>query len=403
MKTNNTKTDTFLYLIIQNTLRILRKQIVVSFCLLSVFCWMGSASAQENNKQATDTVIASAGDIPVKTSKQEVTINCSMLDAGNFPEHFTRVMTLTVPVLKLKKADEVDVYITKIDLKNQFRGFPGTLLGRDGRLPQLGDIYAKNSTKIDKNGNIYIYDFNNGRIQKFSPDGKYLKSMEFDNPLEITYKKTGALETCGHYKTAFTIKDDGSKIYVYDVCDQSTEVLDENGNFIKRVSADEMAKENEIALNDLMMEKSNSSGMPREDMEWTPVSARLKINNLYIAILKEGYDVNNPGITNISPYMENKDSKGNIYICFTRITLKPKITEEIFVVKVSKKGKIMACLNISKIDNYHDAAAEGRFYSCFVDLNGNLYVELKDGCSQGNNYKDYICAGSYKLIKFAIK
>ncbi|MFC1671697.1 hypothetical protein ACFL01_01045 [Planctomycetota bacterium] len=55
-------------------------------------------------------------------------------------------------------------------------------------------LNGPSSMDIDARGRIYVTDHNNGRIQIFSPDGKYLKTIKSDRPRTVrVHKKTGGI------------------------------------------------------------------------------------------------------------------------------------------------------------------------------------------------------------------
>jgi hypothetical protein len=73
---------------------------------------------------------------------------------------------------------------------------PGNIfIGVDGK-PGSDNAHLNNPTDVtcDAKGRIYVTDEFNQRIQAFSPDGKYLKSIELDRPRVIcVHPKTGAI------------------------------------------------------------------------------------------------------------------------------------------------------------------------------------------------------------------
>ncbi|MFC1672210.1 hypothetical protein ACFL01_03645, partial [Planctomycetota bacterium] len=68
-------------------------------------------------------------------------------------------------------------------------------IGKSGK-PGSDNEHLNNPKGIDcdAKGRIYVADYNNGRIQIFSPDGKYLKTVKVNRPhLVRVHKKTGAI------------------------------------------------------------------------------------------------------------------------------------------------------------------------------------------------------------------
>ena len=97
----------------------------------------------------------------------------------------------------IKTPEELKEYVRRPGV------FNGLNMDYDGPVPK--------DMEIDKDGNIYIFDPENNRIQKFDKDGRYLKSIPVPD-CWLMDDNSMALE---HYKDEFTIDDEGN-IYVLD-------------------------------------------------------------------------------------------------------------------------------------------------------------------------------------------
>ncbi len=73
---------------------------------------------------------------------------------------------------------------------------PATPFAGDPRKPGSDNAHLNGSEGIDTDaeGRVYVVDSKNNRIQVFSPDGKYLKTIKVERPLLVlVHKKTGAV------------------------------------------------------------------------------------------------------------------------------------------------------------------------------------------------------------------
>lgn len=74
----------------------------------------------------------------------------------------------------------IEEYVPKVILEGKWGNEPGEF-GMASRFPLgLYDQYTPSSLTVDTNGNIYVLDFVNNRIQKFTKDGGYITSLSID-------------------------------------------------------------------------------------------------------------------------------------------------------------------------------------------------------------------------------
>lgn len=70
----------------------------------------------------------------------------------------------------------IEEYVPKVIIEGKW----GTGPGEFGRQSDVDYDFKPESLAVDSKGNIYILDFVNNRIQKFSSEGKYLRSIKID-------------------------------------------------------------------------------------------------------------------------------------------------------------------------------------------------------------------------------
>lgn len=103
---------------------------------------------------------------------------------------------------------------------------------------KIGDIeavdertafYLPSDLAVDKEGNLYILDTGNHRIQKFSPEGKYLATLgrKGQGPGEFYFPSSLALDDQGH-------------LYVADPNNQRIMVIDQSGQELKTIRLQEI-------------------------------------------------------------------------------------------------------------------------------------------------------------------
>jgi sugar lactone lactonase YvrE len=92
---------------------------------------------------------------------------------------------------------------------------------------------------IDQAGNLYVVDANNARIQKFDQDGKFLltwgKKGAGDGEFEF---EVTATPTSGGYSGGGVSVDAQGNVYVADYVNQRIQKFDPNGNFLMKFGSD---------------------------------------------------------------------------------------------------------------------------------------------------------------------
>ncbi|MCS7286371.1 MAG: TIGR03663 family protein [Anaerolineae bacterium] len=119
-------------------------------------------------------------------------------------------------------ADTWNHRIQKFDSQGNFITSWGHFVNTEGKLGQPGAFWGPRTIAIDRQGNLYVADTGNKRIQKFSPEGLFLGQWGgfgtqegfFDEPVGI------ALDAQGN-------------IYVADTWNRRIQKFDENFYFIK--------------------------------------------------------------------------------------------------------------------------------------------------------------------------
>ncbi len=119
-------------------------------------------------------------------------------------------------------ADTWNHRIQKFDLGGNFISSWGFFVNTEGKLEQPGGFWGPRAVAIDPEGNLYVADTGNKRIQKFSPEGLFLgqwggfgtQSGFFDEPVGI------ALDAQGN-------------IYVADTWNRRIQKFDRNFNFVR--------------------------------------------------------------------------------------------------------------------------------------------------------------------------
>ena len=125
---------------------------------------------------------------------------------------------------------------------------------------------------IDKQGNIYIADWRNDRIQKFTADGRFLMKFgssgsgegEFNRPTDVAVDKDGI-------------------IYVADWLNDRLQVFDPDGNFAGlktgEATISKWGKDKLDANPEMWEERERAPGMEREKDFWAPSGVEVDDSN----------------------------------------------------------------------------------------------------------------------------
>jgi DNA-binding beta-propeller fold protein YncE len=116
---------------------------------------------------------------------------------------------------------------------------------------------------LDSEGNVYIADWRNDRIQKFSPDGRFL--MKFGT--------SGSGEGQFNRPSGVAVDNDGV-IYVADWLNNRLQVFDADGTFVTARTGDatvsKWGKEKLDANAEMWQERERAWGLEREKDFWGP-------------------------------------------------------------------------------------------------------------------------------------
>jgi sugar lactone lactonase YvrE len=125
-------------------------------------------------------------------------------------------------------ADTLNHRIQKFDSKGNFLLSFGNWGGRfgSGYKPKGGTFAYPYDIAADKEGNVYVVDHSNNRIQKFDSSGNFLKS--WGNPNKSSSWGSGDLM----YPTGVGVDGDG-KVWVADHTNQLVKKYDSNGKLIQ--------------------------------------------------------------------------------------------------------------------------------------------------------------------------
>jgi DNA-binding beta-propeller fold protein YncE len=121
---------------------------------------------------------------------------------------------------------------------------------------------------IDDDGNVYVADWRNDRIQKFSADGQYLMKFgasgtgdgEFNRPTGVAVDRDGV-------------------IYVTDWGNDRLQICAADGSFIAQLTGDatisKWGKDKLDANPEMWEERQMAQGLEREKVFWGPVAVEI--------------------------------------------------------------------------------------------------------------------------------
>ena len=206
------------------------------------------------------TTAQAAQDVPGVTSTIGAdgtkTVNLSEVDAGKLPEQYEAKVVLEAPIVmgeqKYIRKNKKD-YSTYEKYEELYDGKIATF-GKYGTKEVVGENITPNGvfldmpeggiegnydTSIDEEGNIYILDIYNGRIQEFDKNGKHSRNIPIKNVYKKSIKKVNEQIAGNEYreKEEWVVEDlkneiaaTNGKIYVRNGMKNNIEQIDENGN-----------------------------------------------------------------------------------------------------------------------------------------------------------------------------
>jgi len=182
-------------------------------------------------------------------------------------------------------------------------------------------LYLPQDVGIDDNGNIYVLDAGNFRIQKFDMTGNYLKTLgrRGEGPGELRAPESIQIGSNNH-------------IYVCDSRKRSMLELDKDGKEIRNINSSNLRFRNFIILNSVNL-LSNSAVRSEDTKPYT--EPQLQILDSNFNIIREfcsPYDFKNSTLNSIMNEINfTVDKNDNIYVTFSRQNR---------IEKYSKDGKL---------------------------------------------------------------
>jgi sugar lactone lactonase YvrE len=217
----------------------------------------------------------------------------------------------------------------KIETEDGIRLVHNEKTGKWGKQPQISLEYVKNigdlesedqnvlfympsDIALDKEGNVYVLDSGNHRIQKFDPDGNFL----------ATFGRRGQGPGDFQYPQSIDIDPDGI-LYVSDSGNQKIQIIKPDGSLAEEIKmTDEAPGIIKIRNGEMIMGQGSSIysfGMGRMDQD-QELPMLIKVLNKKAEVLKEfceqknykDFLVNRLG----NRYQFALDKTGNIYVSF---------------------------------------------------------------------------------------
>jgi hypothetical protein len=284
-----------------------------------------------------------------------------------------------------------------------------------------GGIEGNYDTSIDEEGNIYILDIYNGRIQEFDKNGKHSRNIPIKNVYKKSIKKVNEQIAGNEYreKEEWVVEDlkneiaaTNGKIYVRNGMKNNIEQIDENGNVKETTNIpDKIDGKNTREMR--MWADEGGVGLGKNggflnngkvDNGQTQVVVK-QINNksIEVKIGKNKLVICQNSATASEIEKLYIDEKGDVYLYM----FASKGTEN-GIAKVSENGRLMAVIKEGKYlfgNDGKDACGNKPTplllnweQSMKFDPNGNLYFLESVCCGKESQTK---CFNKIKIIKLA--
>lgn len=336
---------------------------------------------------------------------KEVTINLLEVETNKLPEKYKAELILEAPMYQITSGNKELYYkkelLGKFERNSTFKlnkrniTKSGTfLIGGVDNYPEGLDV------KIEDNGNIFILDLYNGRIQKFNSKGKHIKNI----PIKDYFEFRGAND--GY---PVVVKDEieigREKIYVRDRVNNRIEVMNDNGTVLEIIDIPEKigykdtrdmkmwADEEGVGIRD-----ATTILLLKKDKIYD--AGKKKINDFVFLkqkkIIKKNYRILFKGKEEIYTliHLRNDNFNNGIYYISAEKGIK--------ILKISENGQLLALLNEEnywrKGDCIFRPLIENRQNSRKIDKFGNIYLLQISSCNKA------FCVGKIRIVRiFSIK
>ncbi len=417
--------------------------IIISFMMVVVISGMGSKTEAEDVETGLKPVSETAGaglkpaepvnkGIPGVTEEvsadgvRTITINLSEIDESKLPEKYEAEVILEAPIVmgeqryirEKKKMPEYDRFeeVYKGVVVYSSDGRKGGLTGKSATpsgifltMPE-GGPHGGFDVSIDEEGNIYILDLYNSRIQKFNSKGKHIRDIPIKDGYIGEIKKVKERITENGYveREKWVIESSKNeiagmkdRIFVRDKVKNKIETLDEEGNVLEVIDIPEKIDGKDSRE---MKMWADEEGVGVGGWRKGTVKGKENINIKDISKQKKQINVDKYLIefntkNEIFKFkLENIDNKGNIYFS---VATKGNGAESGYY-KITSKGILLAKIEVwpywtlSQWTN--DCIWRGALKeSVGFDKNGNIYVFYVLCC------QDKSCLGKIRVIKLTSK
>ena len=295
--------------------------------------------------------VSASQDVPGVTTEikedgtKVVTINLSEIDESKLPEQYEAEVILEAPMMMGEQLPPVKKNGQKVyyeaykgqnasRTKNRNYKIIGKNITESGiflTMPE-GGVAGNFDTKIDSEGNIYILDMYNRRIQKFNNKGTHVGNILLSN----VYEEQGEFGKNWREKIHFKnkIAAGGGKVYVMDTAQGVIEELNEEGKVIERIKVPKEASgkwwadEKGMGIGDVVLKGERGEG-------------RIQVTNNVIKLKKINTDIKLK-TSIISIYSIGKDEKRNIYFDISAGEKKER-----GILKLSESGRIKTFISDS--------------------------------------------------------